>query len=135
MTWVHLIGNLAPILILLGVVLKLHQRKRLPLLLVVGVVLLAVTMIPQAMLAVVGTERMQALLLDLFPVLNHPNRDPSSSYSVDNVDVGEVYLVVMQLSFLLPGIAAFVFALGFFRHSRAQVRLTQQIQLPESDVR
>lgn len=122
----YLLSMSVPTVILLIAALKLHQRKKLPSLMLTGIILTPVFFLPQLMLSLVGMERIQESLLARFPVANDPEASSMSQLSIDGVTVGPVAMLVNQLSYSLPGIPALILGLGVLRHARQQVRLHQE---------
>jgi hypothetical protein len=123
--------SIVPAVILLAVSLKLHQRQKLHRLLLSGIILVPLMSLPMMLLAVLGVERTQELLSQLFPEANNPNGSFTSSYQVDRIEVGPVYLMVMQVSYLLPGIAMFVLGFGVFLQARLQTRAQHESSIQD----
>ncbi|MGB1130043.1 MAG: hypothetical protein ACPG4K_08330 [Haloferula sp.] len=129
------IGFFLPPLVLLLAALKLHRRKRLPALLMTGIVLVPLAIIPQTAFRAVNTEHLQAFLLKLFPEANKINSGGFSSVLIDGTPVGPVYISLMQISHMAPALAFFLFGLGFFLLGRQTARERQSPATPSVDVR
>ena len=129
------LGSILPPLVLLGLALKLHRKAKLPKLLLTGIILVPLALVPQVSMMALGPQRTQALLLELFPEANDPHKDPSSTIQVEEVEVGPVYMAVMQLSYLPPSLALFLFGLGFFLFGKHAVREQQQSIMTQTNVR
>jgi hypothetical protein len=131
----YAIGIIVPPLILLMVALKLHQRIKLPTLLLTGIVLIPIFYLPQALMMIAGTERTQSFLLEIFPNANDPERAPFPGRTVYGLQVGQVLWILQNTSDLIPGLALFVFGIGFFLHGRHMARIKEQTPISQIDVR
>lgn len=125
----YLLASTIPPLVLLTILLKYHQRQKLPKTLLVGSVLMPLLHLPQVLRMVVGTQRIQDWLFHLFPEANNPYNSSGTTILIDEVRVGELYSKLFSLSFSLHGIALLFLGLGFFLFAKEELRRHQEPNL------
>ena len=124
-----LYGNLIPPIILLVVALKLHQRQKLPKLLLSGIVLVPLLGILPILFHYAGAERVDAMLSSVFPEANSPNGPGQfGGGNFDGIEVGPLYFFVWRLALSISGIGTFLLGLGIFKYSKSEAPLYQTHQ-------
>ncbi|MGB6222381.1 hypothetical protein [Haloferula sp.] len=117
----YLLSSTIPPLVLLTVLLKYHQRRKLPKTLLLGSVLMPLLHIPQAIHMVVGTQQVQDWLFQIFPEANNPYSSAGTTILIDQVRVGELYSRLFSLSFSLHSVALFFFGMGIFFFAKKEI--------------
>ncbi|MEM1084857.1 MAG: hypothetical protein AAGI48_12165 [Verrucomicrobiota bacterium] len=108
--------------VLLVVLLRSRDRLGLPLLLTVAPMMAMLGSLWGIAQYFCGVQRIQDMLLTIFPVGNDPERRTSSQYFIDEVHVGPVYRLVMELSYFVHSLGWLLFGIGLLIYVRRRTR-------------